>query len=211
MPYFSIAHECFFDYNKVHTMIINYYGDGSFRLQSGETSLLIDPQSNRLKADVTLRTELPRLAHTGGNGVFAGEEIAFPGEYEVKEIEITGLPVKEEGDTKMIRTIYVVLWEEISFAIVGKGVSSLDAATLEHLHEPDVLFVAVGDGAMSPEHVAKAVKQLEPSFVIPASEKTPTEFLKIMGQKPEAQEKLVFKKKDLEVDSGRVVLLEPKN
>ena len=37
-------------------MVITYYGNGAFRLQSGDTVLLLNPENNRLKADVTLRT-----------------------------------------------------------------------------------------------------------------------------------------------------------
>ena len=37
-------------------MVINYFGNGCFRLQSGETSVLVNPENNRLKADVTLKT-----------------------------------------------------------------------------------------------------------------------------------------------------------
>ena len=37
-------------------MVINYFGNGCFRLQSGETSVLVNPDNNRLKADVTLKT-----------------------------------------------------------------------------------------------------------------------------------------------------------
>ena len=37
-------------------MVITYFGNGSFRLQSGDNALLLNPDNNRLKADVTLRT-----------------------------------------------------------------------------------------------------------------------------------------------------------
>jgi len=37
-------------------MVINYFGNGCFRLQSGETSILVNPENNRLKADIILKT-----------------------------------------------------------------------------------------------------------------------------------------------------------
>ena len=72
-------------------MIVNYFGDGCFRLQSGELSLLVNPTNNRLKADVVLKT----LAAPDGVPL-SGAEIAFPGEYEIKGIEIHGLPMEKE-------------------------------------------------------------------------------------------------------------------
>ena len=74
-------------------MVITYFGNGSFRLQSGETTLLLNPDNNRLKADVTLRT----LAGTATDELLShasdeGMTISFPGEYESRGIEITGLP-----------------------------------------------------------------------------------------------------------------------
>ena len=37
-------------------MVITYSGNGSFRLQSGDTALLLNPENNRSKADVIIRT-----------------------------------------------------------------------------------------------------------------------------------------------------------
>src|SRR3989344_9257435 len=70
-------------------MIITYFGGGSFRVQSGETSLLVDSENNRLKADMSLRTTAPvdaRISDEASN-------ISLPGEYEVKGIEVKGIAI----------------------------------------------------------------------------------------------------------------------
>ena len=188
-------------------MIINYLGNGSFKLQSGSVSLLADAESNRFKADVSLRTIAasdiaPATASSGDT------EISFPGEYEVKGIEISGINISEESTEKFLKTAYLVKWEGIKLAFLGHLSKSLSAATVEELDEPDVVFLPVGGGHfLSPEEAAKLAKKLAPSFVIPAFYKNPADFLKAMGQKSEPEEKLVFKKKDLEGAKNKVVVL----
>lgn len=185
-------------------MVVSYFGNGSFRLQSGETSLLLNPESNRMKADAVLRTVAPAAA------VPPTDEIVFPGEYEVKGIEVRGLPIEAESTEKYLKTIFMITWEEMRFAILGhlSHASSLDEETLEEIGEPDLLFVPTGDHLLPPAEAARLVKRLAPAVAIPVAEKDPTEFLKAAGVKGESAEKLVFKKKDLAQGKGRVVVLE---
>jgi L-ascorbate metabolism protein UlaG (beta-lactamase superfamily) len=193
-------------------MVVNYLGGGSFKLQSGETSLLVDPESNRFKADAVLRTIAPTPALKAGGELSAQNEIFFPGEYEIKGIEILGIPVPEESGEKFIKTVYLVSWEEIKLAFLGHASKAPSAEIIDKLGEPDVLFLPVGgEHFLSPEAAAKLAKQFEPSFIIPTLYKKPADFLKAMGQKADFQEKLVFKKKDLVEGGNRVVLLEVKN
>ncbi len=188
-------------------MVINYLGNGSFKLQSGNTSLLVDPESNRFKADLALRTLTP-ANFAAGESLSAEVEIAFPGEYEAKGMEISGIQVAEESTDKFIKTIYLVRWEEIKLAFLGHTSKTLSPQIIEGLDEPDVLFLPIGGGHFLPaEEAARLAKKIEPSFIIPTFFKTPEEFLKAMGQKCDAEEKLVFKKKDLENEKNRVVLL----
>lgn len=60
-------------------MVITFFGNGSFRLQSGDTTLLLDPDNNRLKADVTLRTLAgPTTDELLGQMADDGTSISFP-------------------------------------------------------------------------------------------------------------------------------------
>ncbi|MBU6500496.1 MAG: MBL fold metallo-hydrolase [Patescibacteria group bacterium] len=187
-------------------MVINYLGNGSFRLQSGETSLLVNPENNRFKADVVLRTLSPVDLAKDENA--APNEISFAGEYEIKGVEITGIALPEESGEKFLKTAYSVKWEDIKLAFLGHMSKMPSSDIMERLAEPDVLFLPVGGGHfLSPELAAKLVKQIEPAFVIPDFYKSPADFLKAMGQKAEPQEKLVFKKKDLENSKSQVIVL----
>lgn len=187
-------------------MVVNYLGNGSFKLQSGSISLLVDPESNRFKADVTLRTLVP--ADLWRASLAAPQEISFAGEYEIKGIEIRGFPVPEESAEKFLKTIYLVRWEDIKLAFLGHVSRPLSPDTVEELDEPDILFLPAGGGHfLAPEAAAKLAKQIEPSFIIPSFYKNPADFLRAMGQKAEPEEKLVVKKKDLEGVKNKVVVL----
>lgn len=195
-------------------MVINYFGNGCFRLQSGDTSVLVNPENNRLKADVTLKTLTATDAAAGAGPAGdadgkAGEiVISFAGEYEEKEIEIVGFPVQEESTEKFLKTAYAVLWEGMKFVFLGHLSRPIDATLMEEFSEPDVLFLPVGGGHfLEPDVAAKIAKHLEARIVIPSFYKDPTEFLKASGKKGEEMEKFVFKQKDIAGDKGRVVIL----
>ncbi len=190
-------------------MVLNYFGNGCFRLQSGDTSILLNPENNRLKADIVLKTlvsaENP-LATDGADD--DPSTIAFPGEYEIKEIEIKGFPIAGESTEKFIKTAYVVTWEGVKFVFLGHLSKPIDATLLEEFLEPDVLVVPVGGGHfLEPEVAAKITKQLEARIVVPSFYKNPDEFLKALGKKAETMEKFVFKQKDIATDKGRPIVL----
>lgn len=186
-------------------MVINYFGDGCFRLQSGELSLLVNPTSNRLKADVTLRT-----LFLAADPVSA-EEIAHPGEYEAKGVEVQGWQVKEESTERFVKSVFAVTMENMRFVFLGHLSKPLSAAFLEDLGETDVVFVPTGDSHfIDPADAAKLMRQIEPKVIIPAYFKNANELVKAMGVKPEEMEKFTFKKKEIADAKGRLIVLEGK-
>ncbi len=194
-------------------MIITYFGNSSFRLQSGDVSLLTDPENNRLKADVTLKTLTPTSGDSSLPSESSAKEvemlIAFPGEYESKEIEIEGFPIADESTEKFLKTAYRVSWEGMKFVFLGHLSRQIDATLMEKFADPDVLFLPIGGGHfLEPEVAAKIAKQLEARIVIPSFAKDPDAFLKALGKKAETMEKFVFKQKDIATDKGRVIVLE---
>jgi L-ascorbate metabolism protein UlaG (beta-lactamase superfamily) len=197
-------------------MVVNYFGNGCFRLQSGETSILLDPENNRLKADVVLRTIVATEMDTDKSGVGMGMSadtngtttISFPGEYEIKGIEIVGFSIVAESTEKFLKTAYAVTWEDMKFVFLGHLSAPIDATLVEEFAEPDVLILPVGGGHfLEPNVAAKLAKQLEAKIVIPSFYKNPDEFLKALGKKTETAEKFVFKQKDIAGDKDRPVVL----
>jgi hypothetical protein len=186
-------------------MVINYFGGNCFRLQSGEGSILFDPINNRLKADIVLRTIAPsNLALP-----LEPNEIAFAGEYEISGIEIYGFEVEKESTNKFIKTIFEIFWDDLKIVNLGPLAQIPEGDFLDDISNPDVLFLPVGKKpVLKPEEAVKIVKKLEPKIIIPSFVHENTkEFLKILGQKGDPEEKFVFKKKDIENKVKEVVLL----
>lgn len=186
-------------------MIINYFGQNCFRLQSGEKSVLFDPINNRLKADIILRT----IAPTNLVLPLPPNEIAFAGEYEIFGIDIFGFQVDNESTNKFIKTIFEIFWDDLKIVNLGPIADIPQGEFLDDISGPDILFLPIGEKQLlKPEIAAKIVKTLEPKIIIPSFVDGNTkEFLKILGQKVESQEKFVFKKKDIENKVKEVVLL----
>lgn len=188
-------------------MVVNYFGNGCFRLQSGETAILINPENNRLKADVILKT-LVSTSDEALAEISDGTTIAFPGEYEVKGIEIVGFPIASESTEKFLKTAYSVIWEEMKFVFLGHLSAPIDAALMEEFSDPDVLILPVGgENFLEPGVAAKIAKQLEAKIIIPSFYKNPDEFLKALGKKADVSEKFVFKQKDIATEKGRPIIL----
>jgi L-ascorbate metabolism protein UlaG (beta-lactamase superfamily) len=189
-------------------MVLNYFGNGAFRLQSGETSILVNPENNRLKADLTLKTLVAAENPLAAEGDGSTSTIAFPGEYEIKGIEIFGFPIAGESTENFLKTAYEVFWEDMKFVFLGHLSRPIDAALVEEFSEPDVLVLPVGGGHfLEPEIAAKIAKQLEARIIVPSFYKNPDEFLKALGKKAERAEKFVFKQKDITSDKGRPIVL----
>jgi L-ascorbate metabolism protein UlaG (beta-lactamase superfamily) len=187
-------------------MVVNYFGNGSFRLQSGETSILLDPENNRLKADMILRTITP--ADANAEDVSDAPTISFPGEFEIKGIEIVGFPIAGESTEKFLKTAHAVTWEDMKFVFLGHLSAPIDATLVEEFAEPDVLILPVGGGHfLEPNIAAKLAKQLEAKIIIPSFYKSPDEFLKALGKKTEVADKFVFKQKDIAGEKDKPVVL----
>lgn len=184
-------------------MVINYFGERCFRLQSGEVSLLADPASNRLKADVVLRTLTPTSL-----APFPAGDISFPGEYEVHGMEVIGFPVPGESTGKFIKTVYHVQWEGMSFVFLGHVVKIPESEWFSKIGEADVLFLPLdGESYLSPENASAVVRELAPKMTIVGETKNMPEMLRALGRKAESQDKLVFKRKDIEGEEGKVIVL----
>ncbi len=185
-------------------MVITYLGDGCFRLQSGERSLLIDPSGNRLKADAVVKTAVNPAEPP------VPEEAAFAGEYEIKGIEIEGAQVDEESTAKLVKTAYRINWEDISVGVLGGLTSVPSAAVLEKLGEPDILLLPVEeDHFLEPEAAGGLVRQLSPAVVIPSlyNDKSVKALAKELGQSAAVEDRFTFKKKDLTPEAMKLVVL----
>jgi hypothetical protein len=94
-----------------------------------------------------------------------------PGEYEVSNISITGIPVRAHMDEAgtYSGTMYKVETTELSFLFTGHVYPELTDDQLEAVGLVDVMFVPVGGNGYTLDGVGalKLIKEIEPKLVIP--------------------------------------------
>lgn len=202
-------------------MVISYNGLQTFRVQFGDTVLAFDPVSKDSKnkttsfgADITLSS----LNHPDMNGTeqtSRGEKDSFvvagPGEYEVKGINIKGLPsVSMYAEKERVNTIYTVNLENMNICFVGAlSDPRLSPETKEGIDGVDILFVPVD--TLGPAEAYKFAVSLEPAIIIPMNYDSSS--LKAFLKEGSADgvksiDKLTIKKKDLEGKEAEIVVLE---
>jgi len=204
-------------------MIISFYGEGCFKIQSGEKNILTDPPmassgltAPRFKTDIILKTLTPFPISDQPISQSDSQLIYGPGEYNVNNIKISGIKLAKESSKDFFKTIYLVEMESVKLCFLGHISQTPEPDTLEQLEEIDILFIpAGGKPFMEQKTAAQLIKQINPKIVIPSffkipGLKRPADDLKIFmeetnGQKKESiksleklQEKLTIKKKDLE-------------
>lgn len=218
-------------------VVITWYGQSCFKLQSGELVGVIDPFGKeigltppRFRADFLLITH-PHFDHANKDTIPENPFcIEGPGEYEVKGVTVRGIQTyhdESEGKERGLNTIYMIEIEGIKICHIGDfGEKEMRDETLEKIGDVDILMIPVGGPARAAagghytidgEGAAKIVSKIEPRIVIPMHYKIPglkaqldsaEKFLKEMGAKnADAEEKLVIKAKDLPQEETRVVVL----
>lgn len=197
-------------------MIINWYGEGCFKIQTGGLTLLTDPFESSIgltpprgKAEVALKT----LTSWPIKGEEAeGQLIQGAGEYEVKGIEIRGFAALKESSEKFFKTVYKMAAEEMTLGFLGHLSEELSPEANQNLKDADIIFLpAGGKPFINQEAAAKLVKQLSPKIVVasffkvPGLKRTSSDWKSLaeeMDQKPEVLEHLTVKKKEAREQKG---------
>jgi hypothetical protein len=204
-------------------MIITYFGLETFKLQVGDLVLALNPPSkdsshkvSKFGADITL-SSLIHEDMNGGSDFFFGDKKPFvitgPGEYEVKDVFIRGLPgVSEYEGEKLINTIYSVVLDNMRVCFLGSQSSkTLSAETKEGIGEVDVLIVPIGgEGVLDPASAYQLAVSLEPKIIIPMhyDKKALETFLKEGSQQAaDMVEKLTIKRKDIDSKEGQIIVV----
>ena len=210
-------------------MVITWYGQSCFKIQSGDLVIVIDPFSKeigltppRFRADIALTTH----EHSDHNNLesITGEPftITGPGEYEAKGAYVHGIQTfhdAKQGKERGLNTIFLIEIEGIRVLHMGDYGEEVvsDSRFIEEAGEVDILLVPVGGTyTIDGEDAARLTKDIEPRFVIPMHYKIPhlkvsladnTQFLKEMGvRNAETQEKFTIKKKDI-ADEGKATVI----
>jgi len=147
-----------------------------------------------------------------------------PGEYEIKEVFVQGIPTShddQDGKDRGKSTIYVIETEDIKICHLGDfGQKQLSDEQLEKLEKIDVLMIPVGGKfTIDSAQAQRIISQIEPKMVIPMHYKIPglkmdvddvAKFMKTMGKaSPTPVDKLVVKQSTLPKDGMEIVIMQP--
>jgi len=208
-------------------MDITWFGHSCFRLSDRGVTIVTDPPSDdmgydrpRIRADVvTISHEHPghnnRIGFRGGPKVFDG-----PGEYEVKDVFITGIATYHDtrsGASRGPNTVFLFEFDGVTVCHLGDLGHVPSQSEVEALSSVDVLLIPVGGvNTIDPSKASEVISLIEPLLVVPMHYKTPVEkaklqtmdkFLKEMGLSPmPAQPELKVTKSSLPSDTQVVVL-----
>lgn len=170
-------------------MIITAAEEGSFKLQTGGVTIATEgtePEKSRLRPDIFLRTSLEDKELPDADFIIKG-----PGEYELRGIEIKGIPP----------FTYSIKNEDIKLCVL----SSADQKALDSLTNIDILLVArlPADNEGS---LGSFIRQLSPRIVI-ASENAAHPLTKELGAEAEKTDKVTIKKRDIPADGTKLICL----
>ncbi|OGY41318.1 MAG: hypothetical protein A2Y82_03865 [Candidatus Buchananbacteria bacterium RBG_13_36_9] len=210
-------------------MTIFWLGHSAFKIVDKEVTIAIDPYDKiglkmpKFQAEIALITH----DHEDHNNLEAikGEPfiITGPGEYEVKNVFIYGIPGfhdNKEGAERGKITMYLIEMEGIKIAHLGDlGQENLTAEQLELLEGVDILLLPVGgNSTINGSEAVEIISQIQPRIIIPMHYKfsgvdkkldSVDIFLKEFGvTDPEKMEKLKISKKDLPQEGTKIIILE---
>lgn len=206
-------------------MHIQYFGLSSFKFTTKEAVVITDPFDKksglvppRGNADIIVLSEKNNPLYSSVSGIQGTPfEVIDPGEYDVKGVTLTGIPLKQD---KNYVTAFLIESEDIKILNLGHiSEFSMKQDELEDLGDIDILILPVGSNSvLDAATAAKIVNQVEPKLVIPSHYDMKgleikaddlQKFIKEMGGKSEEMDKIIVKKKDFDPENIKVITLTP--
>ncbi len=211
-------------------MEIDWFGHACFRLRGKDGTVITDPYAKEIglnfprpRADIVTVSHDHR-GHNFSDGV-KGEPhlVNAPGEYEIKNIFVTGVQTahdKKAGKDRGANTVFIFEMDGLTIAHLGDLGHIPTQPQAEAFGNVNILLIPVGGvSTISGSEAAEIVSALEPQIVIPMHYAlpelefkldAPTRFFKEMGIKPpKAVESFKITKDSLPAET-QVVVLEPK-
>lgn len=154
-------------------MELQYFGANCLRLSTKKASITVDDNL----ADLGLRAATKDgdiTLFTGAHGEPAADArlvIDLPGEYEVSDISITGIPARAHIDEagSYNATIYKLVVDDMRIVFLGHIYPELNEEQLEAIGTNDILVLPVGGNGYTLDATGalKMIKDIEPKVVIP--------------------------------------------
>ena len=153
-------------------MDLQFFGANCIALTYKNARLVIDDNLAELGAKSTTKPEdvgvstMVYATHPKSRMI-----IDMPGEYEVSDISVIGIPARAHMDEpgKQTATMFKVIAGDIRVLVTGHIYPALTEAQLEKIGMIDVLVVPVGGNGytLDPVGALKLIKAIEPKLVVP--------------------------------------------
>lgn len=159
-------------------MDINWYGYSCFRItERGHTTVVTDPHHPEQDlAEMRLRADLVTVSHD--EAARQAEQIREqryviegPGEYEVGELFVTGIPLHryDTANEQTFKNVAYHLAYPNALTVLHLGVLRQvpDQSIIEQLDEVHALLLPVGGSGVTSDQLADLISLIEPNMVVP--------------------------------------------
>lgn len=154
-------------------MDISYHGANAISIVAKQGTIMIDPNISAVGLkdvslkDATCVVTQPEFRPKGATGMV----VDGPGEYEIKDISIVGVPAERliDHDGSQQATMYRIVIGDVAIAVLGHVATPLSEDQLEKLGVVDIAIVPVGGSGytLDAHQAVAAVRQLDPKLIIP--------------------------------------------
>jgi len=211
-------------------MIITWYGHSCFKINTKDVTIVTDPFDKKIgikpyfgAADIVTVSH-DHYDHNNIESLKGGPFVVKnPGEYEVKNIFITGFSTfhdKKQGSERGLNTVYTIDAEDIRLCHLGDLGEKLSDKIIEHLGQVDILMIPVGGiYTIDAKEADELIDRIEPAIVLPMHYKTPSLNIKLDGldkfltargiKSKETLDRLTIKKKEINPEENKVIVLAP--
>ncbi len=210
-------------------MDIQFYGANCVRINTKEATVVIDDNLKSLgKKSITKKDNIALLTNplTRDETILKDTKavIDMPGEYELSQVSILGVPaqahIDESGENAVV---YRLVIGDIRIAVIGHIHPDFPEEKLEELGTIDIVFIPVGGNGytLDPVGATKLIKKLDPKIIIPTHyeikginyevpQQPLEEALKALSMEPsETTEKLKLKPNAALPESKQLIIIEP--
>lgn len=154
---------------------IEYKGANSVVVSTKKTRVVFDPKLSLAGGkDVNVADDVEVLTEDRFVVEKATPKLLFdrPGEYEVGDVSIKGVPARRHIDTEdqgLQTTIYRIVIGGVRMALIGNVAPKLDDDQLEAIGVVDIVIIPIGGGGytLDAKDASFMVRQIEPRAVIP--------------------------------------------
>lgn len=160
-------------------MDIKYLGLSSFKMRGKTAAVITDPYDSDMvgikypkeKADIVTISHDHKDHNQADNVKEAKKILAGPGEYEISEVSIIGIPSfhdDKKGKERGKNTIFVFEMDDLRIAHLGDLGHKLKEKHLDKMGEIDILMIPVGGKfTIDAKTAVEVVREIEPTIIIP--------------------------------------------